>query len=68
MAAAWSTWRSFEAQAALNAGKIKVAENKLNDFISIFDITTILNGTPGSPAYPPMFAGPRAFGRTCPLP
>jgi hypothetical protein len=35
--------------------------------ISIFDITTMLNGVPGSPAYPPMFDGPRAFGKECPL-
>jgi hypothetical protein len=37
-------------------------------FISIFDITTMLNGTPESPAYPPMFGGPRAFGKECPFP
>ena len=35
--------------------------------ISIFDITTMLNGVPGSPAYPPMFGGPRAFLKDCPL-
>jgi subtilisin-like proprotein convertase family protein len=37
-------------------------------FISIFDITTLLNGSAGSPAYPPMLAGARAFGQTCPFP
>jgi len=36
--------------------------------INIGDITTVLNGTPGSPAYPPMFGGPRAFGKVCPFP
>jgi hypothetical protein len=35
--------------------------------ISIFDITTMLNGVVGSPAYPPMLGGPRAFGKDCPL-
>jgi hypothetical protein len=35
--------------------------------ISIFDITTMLNGVVGSPGYPPMFEGPRAFGKVCPL-
>jgi len=38
------------------------------NFISIFDLTTLLNGVPGSPAYPPMFGGPRAFGKDCPFP
>jgi len=36
--------------------------------ISIYDITTMLNGVPGSPAYPQMLGGPRAFGKECPFP
>ena len=35
--------------------------------INIVDITTLLNGPANSPAYPPMLAGPRAFGKVCPL-
>jgi hypothetical protein len=38
------------------------------NFISIFDLTTMLSGGLASPAYPPMFNGFRAFGRTCPFP
>jgi len=36
--------------------------------INIIDLTTLLNGTAASPAYPPMFGGPRAFGKDCPFP
>jgi len=36
-------------------------------FINIVDITTMLSGAAGSPAYPPMFGGLRAFGRLCPF-
>jgi hypothetical protein len=35
--------------------------------INIVDITTLLSGPAESPAYPPMFAGLRAFGKVCPL-
>ena len=38
------------------------------NFINIIDLTTLLSGAAGSPAYPPMFGGLRAFGRTCPFP
>ena len=43
------------------------ANTPFPNFISVFDMTTILNGVPGSPAYPPMFGGPRAFVKECPL-
>ena len=35
--------------------------------INIVDITTLMNGVPGGPAYPPMLGGLRAFDRVCPL-
>jgi hypothetical protein len=38
------------------------------NWINIIDLTTTLNGASPSPAYPPMFGGQRAFGKTCPLP
>jgi len=34
-------------------------------WINIIDITTLLNGTTGSP---PMFGGARAFSKACPMP
>lgn len=43
------------------------ATSPFPSYISIYDITTMVNGVAGSPAYPPMFDGPRAFGRACPL-
>jgi hypothetical protein len=36
--------------------------------INIQDLTTLFNGSAGSPAYPPMFHPNRAFGRVCPQP
>jgi hypothetical protein len=36
------------------------------DHISINDIAELLHGDDGSPAFPPMFGGARAFGKTCP--
>lgn len=35
--------------------------------INIIDITTLLNGIAGSPAYPSMFGNTRAFGKACPF-
>jgi subtilisin-like proprotein convertase family protein len=36
-------------------------------FINIIDLTTMLNGSAGSPAYPPMFNGQRAYLKDCPF-
>ena len=36
--------------------------------INIVDMIALLSGPAGSPAYPPMFGGARAFGRDCPFP
>jgi hypothetical protein len=36
-------------------------------FINIVDITTLVQGPPNSPAYPPMFGGLRAFTKDCPF-
>jgi hypothetical protein len=35
--------------------------------INITDLTTVVSGAAGSPAYPPMFDGARAFGKRCPI-
>jgi hypothetical protein len=36
-------------------------------FINIVDITTLVSGPAGSPAFPPMLSPLRAFGKDCPL-
>ncbi len=38
----------------------------LGDFINIQDLTTLFAGVQGSPGFPPMLGGARAFGLTCP--
>jgi predicted phosphodiesterase len=42
--------------------------SQFSSHINVQDLITLLGGPPGGPAYPPMFGGERAFGRTCPLP